>query len=434
MIEKLAALLPKLDLKKTDSLLVAFSGGLDSTVLCSALIELGYSVSLAHVNFQLRGQASQGDAEFCENFAQQHQLPFYLRSCETERIVQEQKLSIQEAARELRYSFFKELQAKHKFTAVLTAHHADDNLETFLINFTRRGGLKGLKGIPQKREFYLRPLLGLTRNELENYAHTKGISWREDASNESGKYQRNKYRLKLIPQWKEIDSDLIAKASSSMALLQEQSAAFDQLLQEKLEKHREINTPDESLNIISLKEKSYWSSLLRFWLEAKGNWDYYSLADLWQSERGKSLENDHYRLFHENGIYHLQPKKIAEKQESVEISALTERSSKLHFQQIALNKFPDNPHPQDAYLDFDKLKFPLLLRLWRTGDRFKPLGLSGTKKISDFLNDIKISGPAKKQQYVLCAGNEIVWLVGYRIDHRYRVTNSTKTIYFVHTI
>jgi tRNA(Ile)-lysidine synthase len=434
MIEKLAVTLKELGLTKNDSLLVAFSGGLDSTVLSHALIALGFPLSLVHVNFQLRGEASEGDAKFCENFALQRQVPFYLRRCNTEKFAQEKKLSIQEAARELRYSYFKALQTEHKFSAVLTAHHADDNLETFLINFARSGGLKGLKGIPQKRDFYVRPLLGLTRKELENYATSHKISWREDASNASEKYQRNKYRLKLIPQWKEIEADLLAKASRSLALLQEQNSAFEALLQEMLDAHLDLTGSVETLNTKHLRSKAYWPSLLRFWLEDKGPWDYLSLENLWQSENGKSLESENFILSHREGHYFLSPKKEIGDLESHQISIDTRNSAKLEFQKLAPENYPEVPSSQNALLDFDKLSFPLLLRPWQAGDRFKPLGLSGSKKVSDYLNDIKISGPAKKEQYVLCSGDDIVWLVGNRIDHRYRVTNSTKTIYFVRTL
>tara|TARA_R110002050_G_scaffold288287_4_gene440222 strand:+ start:3176 stop:4480 length:1305 start_codon:yes stop_codon:yes gene_type:complete len=434
MIEKLAVTLKELGLTKNDRLLVAFSGGLDSTVLSHALIALGFPLSLVHVNFQLRGEASEGDAKFCEDFALQQQVPFYLRRCDTEKFALESKLSIQEAARELRYSYFEELQAEHKFSAVLTAHHADDNLETFLINFTRSGGLKGLKGIPQKRDFYLRPLLGLTRKELENYAKSHNMSWREDASNESEKYQRNKYRLKLIPQWKEIETDLLVKANRSLALLREQSLAFEALLQERLAAHLNLTGTVESLNTKQLCSKEYWPSLLRFWLEDKGPWDYPSLEKLWLSENGKSLESENFILYHREGRYFLSPKKELGDLESYQISIETRSVAKLEFQKLARENYPEVLSSQDALLDFDKLSFPLLLRPWQAGDRFKPLGLSGSKKISDYLNDIKISGSAKKEQYVLCSGDDIVWLVGNRIDHRYRVTNSTKTIYFVRTL
>jgi tRNA(Ile)-lysidine synthase len=334
----------------------------------------------------------------------------------------------------LRYSYFKALQTEHKFSAVLTAHHADDNLETFLINFARSGGLKGLKGIPQKRDFYVRPLLGLTRKELENYATSHKISWREDASNASEKYQRNKYRLKLIPQWKEIEADLLAKASRSLALLQEQNSAFEALLQEMLDAHLDLTGSVETINTKHLRSKAYWPSLLRFWLEDKGPWDYLSLENLWQSENGKSLESENFILSHREGHYFLSPKKEIGDLESHQISIDTRNSAKLEFQKLAPENYPEVPSSQNALLDFDKLSFPLLLRPWQAGDRFKPLGLSGSKKVSDYLNDIKISGPAKKEQYVLCSGDDIVWLVGNRIDHRYRVTNSTKTIYFVRTL
>jgi tRNA(Ile)-lysidine synthase len=434
MIEKLASVLQENGIRKTDSLLIAFSGGMDSNVLCRALQDLGYSLSLAHVNFQLRGEESAEDANFCRNFAEKNALPYFQKDCETEEFAQKQKLSIQEAARTLRYDFFRDLQKEFNFKAVLTGHHADDNLETFLINFTRSGGFKGLKGIPLKRQFYLRPMLAISRKELKNYAIRKSISWREDASNKSLKYQRNKYRLELIPKWLEIEHDLIKKASHSIALLKEQNSAFQTLLQEKLEQHREITASEEILKTAALKEKAYWSSILRFWLEEKGNWDYPSLENLWRRETGTTLENKDFSLFTENGNYHLSRKDNKYFHETFEIELHTKAFAGLSFSKIDAREFPLSPDPRLAFLDFDKLTFPLYLRPWKAGDRFKPLGLSGTKKVSDYLNDIKISGPAKKKQLVLCSGTDIICLVGSRIDHRYRVTNSTKTIYFVSTL
>ncbi len=436
MIKKLAQTLKRLGLSKNDQILIAFSGGMDSTVLSYALLKLGYTISLAHCNFQLRAKEAEEDAAFCEKFALHHQIPFYLRRCETEEFAQKQKLSIQEAARELRYAFFANLQEKYQFKAVLTAHHADDNLETFLINFSRNGGINGLKGIPEKRDFYYRPLLGLTQKELRSFALKHELSWREDASNRSEKYLRNKYRLQLIPQWKKIEEDLIPKAQRSLALLQEQSSAFNDLLKEKLKLalRYDERQQEEILAVASLKEKSYWPSLLRFWLEDRGNWDYTSVENLWKSDPGKRLSTEFHTMYHANSHYYLRPKKETASITEKEISLETESYAELKFQKLSTNKIPLNPLTTEAYLDFDKLSFPLTLRKWMAGDRFKPLGLSGSKKLSDYLNDIKIKGPAKKEQLVLCSGKEIVWVVGSRIDHRYRVTNSTKTIYFVGTI
>ena len=434
MIEKLVQSLKNLGIAKEDPLLIAFSGGMDSTVLSHALLELGYSISLAHCNFQLRGKDAEADAEFCENFALQNSAPFYLRRCETEKFAKSKKLSVQEAARELRYTFFADLQKEHQFKAVLTAHHADDNLETFLINFTRTGGINGLKGIPRKRDFYCRPLLDMSREELKTFAKKHSLTWRDDASNSSEKYQRNKYRLQLIPQWKKIEADLIPKTQRSIALLQEQSSAFAELLSEKLQGALQHNEEEEVLKVGNLKNKSYWQSILRFWLENKGNWDYGSIENLWQSEAGKSIRAERYTLYHSNNHYYLRPKSSELTIAPWEISLETKTSAGLRFQKLSAEQFPSEPLATEAYLDFHKLSFPLTLRRWQAGDRFKPLGLSGTKKLSDYLNDIKINGPAKKEQLVLCSGKEIIWVVGSRIDHRYRVTNSTKTIYFVGTI
>jgi tRNA(Ile)-lysidine synthase len=434
MIEKLVCILQESKIAKKDSILIAFSGGMDSTVLSSALLELGYSISLAHVNFQLRGEASTDDANFCRNFAETKNLPYHHRLCDTEKFANEQKLSIQEAARELRYAFFSELQKEYNFKAIFTAHHADDNLETFLINFTRSGGLKGLKGIPLKRQFYLRPLLAISRQDLKDYANSKNITWREDASNQSLKYLRNKYRLELIPKWIDIEPDLIKKSSHSIALLKEQNSAFQSLLQEKLEEHLTVTPAEEALKTEALKGREYWSSLLRFWLKAKGNWDFHSLENLWSTESGKTLENQYYWIIHKNGSYRLSIKAQKYSPKNFEIERSTKAMAGLIFSEIAPQDFPEKPDPSLAFLDLDKLTFPLYLRPWKAGDRFKPLGLSGTKKVSDYLNDIKIIGPEKKKQLVLCNGTDIIWLVGSRIDHRYRVTNSTKTIYFVSTL
>ncbi|MCR9154171.1 MAG: tRNA lysidine(34) synthetase TilS [Bacteroidetes bacterium] len=433
MLEAFKNCLDRHDLDSRDQVLLAISGGLDSCVLLRLLLDLGFLPQLAHVNFQLRGAQSNADEAFCKSLARQHNLRFHSLKVDTLEYAQKHGLSSQMAARELRYQFFEDLDAKHQYRAILTGHHGDDQIETMLYKLARGSALEAVAGIREKREKYLRPMLGILRKDLETFAKAKKLEWREDISNADTRYLRNAYRHRLIPMWEEIQADFKRKLIDSSQLLRQQSDALEALISEKLQEVLEVEEDCERLHYGNISSKSYFQQVLFQWLRAKGSWDWEAVNQLWRSAKGRFTENDQYSLSQGGGFYELRPVEKA-LDFNIEIGAQTteiEEPMPIAFEFLKREGLKIDGNPNHLFLDADLLRFPLKLRPYREGDRFQPLGMSGTKKLSDYWIDIKLNRSQKKQQLVLLSDGEIVGLIGHRIDHRYRIKNSTKTVYFV---
>ncbi len=430
MLETVKENLSAYGLDSRDKILLAISGGLDSCVLLEALRLLGFQPDLAHVNFQLRKEDANADQEFCRLLAKKHGFAFYSESFETQSYAEEQKLSIQMAARNLRYDFFERLDQHHNYQAILTAHHADDQIETVLFKLARGSGLEAIAGIRKKRQKYIRPMLDVFRVNIEDFAKEHSLQWREDSSNAETKYLRNAYRHKLIPFWEEIQPDLKTKLRESSQLLRQESKSLQALLLEKLKNHLVSKGETESLNYHELSDKPYFPDLLFLWLSRKGNWDWKAVNHLHLSRKGRFTENEDYRLYHGENCYVLQPIK-----EVIQIDEWIERDQSsfrdLEFSFVSAKDLEMDGKPEHLFLDADTLNFPLKLRNWQDGDRFQPLGMSGSKKLSDYWIDQKMAMAEKDRQLVLESSGEIVALIGHRIDHRHRIKNSTKTVYFV---
>lgn len=433
-MQEFIARLKSWDIDSRDKVLVAFSGGLDSRCLLELLCEQGFEPAIAHCNFQLRGEASDEDEQFCADVAESKSLKFHLKRFDTDSFAKQNHLSIQMAARELRYSFFDGLVKEHKYKAVFTAHHADDQIETMLIKLSRGSALNAVAGIPDKRHYFYRPLIDIFRNNLEDYARKKELQWREDASNREDKYLRNAFRLKLIPTWQEIQADFKAKTLISAKLLKEQSQALESLLEEKLAEHIDLEDKQELLHFESLKDRPYFAQLLFHWLQNRGNWDWAAVQNLAFTKKGRYVECEEWILSREPHFL-----RLSLKQEVLKIDAEIQKqddrfiSKNLHLklQKVEPTAVDYEAGPEDHFFDFEKLRFPLRIRNWQEGDRFQPLGMSGKKKVSDYLIDQKISIQEKARKMVLISGDDIIAILGERIDHRYRVQNSSKTIYFV---
>lgn len=434
MHNRIQARLSSWEIDSRDKVLLAFSGGLDSRCLLELLLELGFQPELAHCNFKLRGEAADKDEQFCRDLASSKGLKIHVKSFKTESYAQTEKLSIQMAARELRYRFFASLMESEGYRAVLTAHHADDQIETMLFKLARGSALEGVTGIPAQRGFYHRPLLDIYRSELEDYAQSKNLHWREDLSNQDDKYLRNAYRLHLIPKWENLQANLKGKLLRSSELLKEQNQSLNSLLQEKLEQFLQKSDDEELIEFEKLCDKEYWNQLLFYWLSPKGAWDWAAVQNLAFTKKGRYVICDQWILSREQRFLKLAPLKEASKIE-VQIEDNTGELEGLGFH-LEMGLIPKSdwvldPSPSMHYFDYDKLQFPLQLRNWQEGDRFQPLGMSGKKKVSDYLIDQKISIQAKAAKMVLCSQENIIALLGERIDHRFRVQNSSKTIYFV---
>jgi len=429
---------------KEKELLVASSGGIDSMVLTDLLIQSGYQITIAHCNFHLRGKESNLDEAFVIQTAKSLKIPFHVISFDTKEYAKEKNISIQMAARDLRYTWFDKLLQKEDLDFLLTAHHADDNLETFLINFSRGTGLEGLTGIPAINNKTIRTLLPFSRKEIEYYAKENKISWREDQSNIETKYVRNKLRHELIPLLKELNPRFLESFRKTLDHLD----GSNQLVKDRIEEvKKEIEIKDgenskfkiQNLELLN-NPKAYLYELLKDY----GFTEWEDVLSLLHAQTGKQVVSKTHRLLKDREYLILSPLSIENnilKKYEIDISATkfvinnisdSKRNLVLNFQQLSISeKLSDDIKKTDVntvFIDKYLLKFPLIVRKWDNGDYFYPIGLQGRKKLSKYFKDEKMSLFEKENIWLLCSKNEIVWIIGKRLDDRFKITNKTKYI------
>ncbi len=409
-------------------LLVAVSGGIDSMVLADLCLRTGLTPSLAHCNFQLRGEESTGDEAFIRKFAQNAGLTVFVTTLDTVQFAADFGLSTQMAARELRYRWFDELARTHGFDHILTAHHADDNLETFLINLSRGTGIDGLVGIPRSNGKILRPLLDVPQSEIRAYAERHGIGWREDSSNASDKYLRNKIRHNVVPALKSINPDWLGSfAKTQQYLRQTQSMADDAavLIYQQVAQQ----AGDEiHFNIGKLKKLPNYDAYLFYWLREWGfkAWD--DLSGLADGPSGKQILAPAHRLVKSRDFLILSPLTAADSGHYEISSAQKDVNFPIKLSISDADSIRDVSN-NVIFVDARKLKFPLVLRRPLPGDAFHPIGMGGqSKKVSKFFKDEKVSLPQRERTWLLCSDAQIVWVVGHRADERFKVEPTTKQI------
>lgn len=410
-------------------LLLATSGGLDSMVMVDLFRKLKFEIAIAHCNFQLRGIESFEDQNFVQNYAETENIKLFITQFDTQAFANDYKLSTQVAARELRYSWFYELLETKKYDYILTAHHADDNLETFLINFVRGTGLSGLTGIPEQNDKVIRPILIFSRQELEQYAKENNIQWREDSSNTSDKYLRNKIRHNVVPILKELNPEFLPSFQKTQKYLQEsQVMAKDSSIMVYQQVAKE-NGEDVHFDLNQLKKLPNYKSYLYHWLNEYGfsAWDdIYNLVD---GQSGKQVFSGEFRLLKNREFLFLSPIKI---EDEIEEYFIYKNQKEVNIPlNLSFCKVDDISVESNTtiFVDEDKLCFPLDLRRWKRGDSFQPFGMEGnSKKVSKFFKDQKLSLLEKENIWILCSDNQIVWIVGLRQDERFKVKNTTKNI------
>jgi len=414
---------------KGKKLLLAVSGGLDSMVLLHLFQQLDYEIVVLHCNFQLRGLESFGDQQFIQEYASQHNIQLSFTQFDTEAFANDYKLSIQIAARELRYSWFYEQLEIQDSDYILTAHHADDNLETFLINLSRGTGLDGLTGIPAQNDSIIRPLLPFTRKEIEEYAAKQDVKWREDSSNASDKYLRNKIRHHLIPILKELNPNFMSSFEKTQGYLQESKELVDDAAVMVYQQVAKEKGDEIYFDLNQLLKLSNYKSYLYQWLAEFGFTAWDDIYDLVTNQSGKQVLAPEFRLIKDRDYLILSPISL----ESNEQEYLIESgSSKVNF---PLNLLFSNVDAIGAssnstiFVDREKLIFPLTLRHWNEGDVFQPFGMEGkSKKVSKLFKDEKLSLIDKEKTWLLCSDNQIVWVIGIRQDERFKINSKTKTI------
>ncbi|WP_460219128.1 tRNA lysidine(34) synthetase TilS [Psychroserpens sp. MEBiC05023] len=415
-------------------LLIAISGGLDSVVLTHLCHKLKLDIALAHCNFNLRGTESDADEEFVLNLAETLNLEVFIEHFDTENYAISKQLSTQVAARELRYDWFLNLAEDLGFDYILTAHHADDNLETFLINLSRGTGLNGLTGIPEINGNVIRPLLPFSRAKIKDYANKNQIKWREDSSNTSDKYLRNKIRHHVIPNLKDINSELLHNFKKTLSHLRDSVDIIDDSLN-SISKRAIVSNNEQQLKfkISEFKRFKNPKAYLYELFKDYGFTEWNDVLNLLDAQTGKQVFSKTHRL-------------IKDREHLILTKCYTERSRSANEDIVVINasdRKVNSPagillfDEADAifgtrsnviFVDRDVLVFPLHLRRWQKGDAFYPYGMKGKKKLSKYFKDEKLSLVDKENIWLLISNDTIVWVIGMRGDERFKVTDKTSNI------
>ncbi|RZS92560.1 tRNA lysidine(34) synthetase TilS [Aquimarina brevivitae] len=417
---------------KNRKVLIACSGGLDSVVLTRLLHQHCKAIGIAHCNFKLRDSESDGDESFVHKLAHQLSVPFFAKDFDTISYADNNQISIQMAARELRYNWFRALSEQYDYDYIATAHHLDDDLETFLINLSRGTGLEGLTGIPIINEQVIRPLLLFSKDEIKALATAKGWMWREDSSNQSNKYLRNKLRLEVIPKLKETTPSFLKNFGQTLQNLQNAENFIKNRAAEL--QHSLFDKQDNGvlkIKISAIEAEGNPKDILFYVLKDFGFTAWNDVFDLVTAQPGKQIVSDTHRLIKDRDFLLLDSfEKVHHTGGS---SYLITEDEDLVMIQPGTLKFEVVSQIQDrnrsvAYFDKKKLKYPLLVRKWKEGDYFYPLGMKGKKKLSKYFKDEKLSVLDKEKIWLLCAGDDIIWVIGHRPDDRYKVTSNTTEI------
>ena len=410
-------------------LIIAVSGGVDSIVLFHLCLKLKLNFFVAHCNFKLREKESDLDEKFVRDLAIKHNIKFYTKSFNTKKLSNNDNKSIQMVARELRYSWFEELSKELNVKHILTAHHLDDSLETFLINLSRGSGIDGLLGIPEVNDTVYRPLLIFKKDEILSYAKENKITWREDSSNKKREYLRNQIRLEVIPKLKEINQNLLDNFSKSIDRLQQSKSIIKDKMDDFI---KNVSfTRDEKIyfEINKIKKVSNIDAYLYELLKKYNFTQWDDIRDLLDSQSGKQIISKTHKLLKDREYLILVKNSEVENKSLLINKSSKEVAVSVGKIKVSIAKKISKEDSDVIYLDSAKLDFPLRVRNVLSGDYFYPFGMNGKKKVSKYLKDKKISVFDKDKVLILeTSKNKIIWVVGMRLDDRFSVTDNTKEI------
>jgi tRNA(Ile)-lysidine synthase len=422
--------------KKTDKLLIAVSGGVDSMVLCDLCFHAGFNFEIAHCNFQLRGLDSDADEKFVIELALKYNVKYNVVKFDTEKFAADNKQNIQLAARNLRYNWFNDILSNDtSITNILTAHHTDDNLETILMNFFKGTGIKGLKGIQSNHAGIggkiVRPLLFANKSELVEYAQSNNLKWREDVSNESDKYTRNFFRNQIIPLIENVIPEVKANVQNNIKRFNDISVIYDNAISNIKLKLLERKGNEMHIPVLKLLKLDAFETIL-FEIIKPYNFSSSQLKDavnLLHADSGKYVISGSHRILKNRNWLIISPNDTQD--ESVFIIESDTKmvhfgSNKLSIESISSTQFSNDS--SIALLDLENVQFPLILRKWKQGDYFYPLGMLKKKKLSRFFIDLKLSLLEKENTWVIESNKKIIWVVGKRIDNRFKITDATESV------
>lgn len=415
-------------LEESCPVLVGLSGGADSIALLTLLVKLGYSCIAAHCNFHLRGEESVRDERFAEEYAKTLQVPFLKTDFDTEQYAAANHLSIEMAARELRYNWFEEKRSETGAQAIAVAHHRDDSVETVLMNLVRGTGIRGMSGIRPKNGYVVRPLLCVTRKEITAWLDARNISYVTDSTNLSDAYTRNFIRLRVLPLLEDINPSVRTAIARTADHLSAAEAVYMHVVEQA---KAEVLDEGNRISIPALMHYPSPAAILYELLKAY-NFSRTVSEDIYtalEGEPGKQFFSPTHRLVKDRDYLLLSS--IETKPEQTYVLSGNEEKwvgpVELSFNKVVISEnFHIRKDKNIAYFDYDKLAFPLTLRTWKDGDWFIPFGMKGRKKLSDYFSDRKFSRFEKERVWLLCSGNDIIWIVGERPDNRYSIGSATK--------
>ncbi|PWT78482.1 MAG: tRNA lysidine(34) synthetase TilS [Bacteroidetes bacterium] len=424
---------------QNDQLFLAVSGGLDSVVLCSLCAESSFNIVILHANFQLRGEESERDEKFVRELGGRFHLRVVVSKFETEKFASDQKISIQEAARNLRYTWFRQVLQEYPVQPglgrrwILTAHHLDDNIETLLLHFFRGTGISGLRSIPMKQGKIVRPLLFAEKKELHDYATEKKLNWVEDSSNATDKYTRNYIRHQLIPLVSKIFPDPVLNLASNIDRFREIEILYKDAIANRMKKLIEYRGKEIYIPVLKLKKEAALTSVVFELLNEFGftSAQTKEAINLIDAETGKYILSEKWRLLKNRQWLILSPRN----EPSSQIIVIDQFEKKIQFENGLL--VFDVLKPEEvqlsaghstALLDAGLVRYPLILRKWKPGDYFYPLGMRKKKKLSRFFIDQKLSLIDKEKAWVLEMDKKIIWVVNQRIDDRFKLTPHSENV------
>ena len=421
------------EINKNTCVLLAVSGGIDSVVLTDLFAKSDLAFVIAHCNFKLRNEESDRDEAFVKALGNKYDKEVLVETFETNLYAEANKISIQEAARKLRYHWFYKLLKEKIASHVVTAHHANDNIETLLINFFRGTGITGLHGIPAKQNKILRPLLFASREEILAYVQEHDLDWVEDSSNLSDKYTRNFFRLKLLPELKEIFPSVEENLKHNLERFKEAEILYQQAID--LHKKKLIEQKGNELHIPVLKlQKTEPQNTIIF--EIIKDFGFMSaqvkeVKKLYEAENGSYIASASHRVIKNRNWFIIAPLQTTHIRHIL-IEAGDKKvqfeNGLLELEKLPVSKFEITNSKDVVYVDAKEITFPLLLRKWKQGDYFYPLGMQKKKKLSKFFIDQKLSKTDKENVWVIEMNKKIIWVIYYRIDNRFKVTDSTTNV------
>ena len=434
MLQKVSGFIQSHALCQPESkILAAVSGGIDSVVLCEVLHKLKYNFAIAHCNFGLRAEDAEADQVFVKKLAKKYDVPFFTENFNTKAFAEQEKLSIQMAARTLRYQWFEQVREQEGYDYIATAHHSNDTTETILLHLTKGTGIAGLHGIPPKNGNIIRPMLSVTKDDIFELVTERKLIWREDVSNETTKYQRNKIRHEVIPILKEINPSLEETMQQTAERVSHAEAIVAAYIEDLGRQSIKVAEHATYISLVPLQNATGMPVVLHELLRPF-NYSYsvvLELVDALEGISGKQFDSPTHTLVKDRDQLVITPRNLSnfgsvlinEGDTTIEAGNFT-----FNIKYVDAANYKLNTKPFVAALDAEQLRFPLKLRSWQEGDWFVPLGMNGKKKISDFLIDKKVPANLKSQTLVLVSDQSIAWIVNQRLDNRFKVSDKTEKV------